>query len=115
MSMLDTFKIMAKLGEAKTRINELKDRLPFMGITEESPDGLIKVSVSADKVIRRLEINENMLLPLAKADLEAKLQETINAAIIKAEQMYKDELKKNLEEVLPDVPGVDLAGILSKL
>ena len=115
MSMLDTFKIMAKLGEAKTKINELKDRLPFMGITEESADGLIKIAVSADRVIRRLEINENMLLPVAKADLEAKLQETINAAIIKADLMYKDELKKTLEGVLPDVPGVDLAGILSKL
>jgi len=115
MSMLDTFKIMAKLSEAKTKINELKERLPFMGITEESPDGLIKISVSADKVVRRLEINENMLLPVAKADLEAKLQETINTAIAKADAMYKDELKKTLEGVLPDVPGVDLAGILSKL
>jgi DNA-binding protein YbaB len=65
--------------------------------------------------VRRLEINENMLLPLAKTDLEAKLQETINAAIAKADAMYKDELKKTLEGVLPDVPGVDLAKILSNL
>lgn len=115
MSMLDTFKIMGKLGEAKTKISELKDRLPFMGITEETADGLIKVSVSADKVIRRLEINENMLYPTAKSDLEAKLQETINAAIKKADLMYKDELKKTLQGVLPDMPGVDLSSILSNL
>ena len=115
MSMIDNFKIMAKLGEAKTKINELKDRLPYLSITEESADGLIRVNISADKVIRQLEINENMLFPAAKTDLEVRLLETINSAILKADLLYKDELKKALEGVVPDVPGFDLGSLMSKL
>jgi nucleoid-associated protein EbfC len=115
MSMFDTFKMMAKLGEAKTKINEMKDRLPFIEITEESPEGLIRVTVSADKVIRQLEINENMLLPAAKSDIESRLKETINAAIVKAELLYKEEMKKSLEGVIPDIPGFDMGSLMSKL
>ena len=115
MSMLDTFKIMAKLGEAKTKMNELKERLPNLSLTEESSDGLIRVTITADKVIRQLEINENMLFPAAKIDLEARLKETINAAIYKADLLYKEELKKSMEGVLPDVPGFDMGSLMSKL
>jgi nucleoid-associated protein EbfC len=115
MSMLDNFKIMAKLGEAKTKINELKDRLPFIEITEESADGLISITISADKVIRQLEINENMLLPAAKSDIESRLKETINAAILKADLLYKEEMKKSLEGIVPDIPGFDMGSLMSKL
>jgi nucleoid-associated protein EbfC len=115
MSILDNFKIMARLGEAKTKINELKEKLPFIEITEESPDGLIRITISADKVIRQLDINENMLLPAAKTDLEQRLKEAINAAIIKADLLYKEELKKTLEGVVPEIPGFDMGSLMSKL
>ena len=111
MSMFDTFKIMSKLSEAKDKLKDIKEKLPFVGVTEQSEDGLIKVAISGDRVIKTLEINENMLYPAAKKDLEEKLIIVLNTAIKEAEKIYKDELKKGMEGMFPEIPGFDLSNL----
>jgi len=111
MSMFDTFKLMSKLSEAKGKLKDIKEKLPFMGISKQSEDGLINVAISGDMVIKVLEINENMLYPAAKKDLEEKLINVLNNAIKEAEKIYKDELKKGMEGMFPEIPGLDFSDL----
>jgi nucleoid-associated protein EbfC len=111
--MFDMFKIMAKLSTVKGKLKEVKEKLPFIGITEESTDGYIKVAITAEKEIKVLEINEILLQPSAKKELEEKLKETLNIAIQKAEEKNKEEVKKAIESEFPELAGIDLASLLS--
>lgn len=106
-NMFDAFKMIGKLGEIKDQMKEVKERLKFVGIEHESEDGLIKVYVNAVKDVKKIEINENMLNPAAKADLEQKLVETLNQALQKADEKGKAETKEALKGSLPDIPGLD--------
>jgi nucleoid-associated protein EbfC len=109
--MFDTIKMMAKFSQAKGRLQDMKEKLPFIGVFEESPDGLIKIAITAGKEIKSIEINENMLVPLAKKDLEKKLEMTLNSAIKKAEEKYREEVKNALSDVFPEIAGFDLTSL----
>jgi nucleoid-associated protein EbfC len=111
MNLFDTFKMMGRLSEAKSKIKEMNEKLPLMGVIEESPDGLIKVAVSGDKVIKSLEISENMIYPAARIDLEKRIMDTLNAALKKADALHKEEMKKSLNDVFPELAGLDLSNL----
>ena len=106
--MTDMFSMMGQLGQVKEKMQEVKEKLPFMELEEKSDDGLVTVTFTADKQINHIEIDEGLIAADKKANLQYQITETINAAMEKADATYKDEMKKNLEGYLPNFPGLDL-------
>jgi nucleoid-associated protein EbfC len=111
MSMFDALKLFGKIGEIKDKVKDAKERLQFMKVQEESEDQKIVILLNALKEIREIQIDNSYLNPEKKAALQAALVETLNKALQKAEKTGKDEIKKDLEGSLPEIPGLDLSNL----
>lgn len=110
-NMFDAIKMLGKMNELKGKMNQVREKLAGMMIEEWSDDRMIKVTVSGDKKISEIHIHENLFYPAAKQDLENRLVATLNSAFVKAENTSKEELKKEMEGILPDIPGLDLGNL----
>lgn len=109
--MFDTFKLIGKLSEIKDKMKDVKQRLQFVEIIHESDDGLIKIYANAVKEIKKIEINEHMITPMAKADLEERVKNEINETLKKCDAEGKAATKEALKGSLPDIPGLDLENL----
>ncbi|MDO5608389.1 MAG: YbaB/EbfC family nucleoid-associated protein [Capnocytophaga sp.] len=102
----DLMGMMGKIKETQRKIEETKERLNHVYIDEVSADGNIKVSISANRQIKSIEINENLLGD--KEQLEDYLILTLNKAIAKATDINEQELAAVAKEGMPDIPGLNL-------
>jgi DNA-binding YbaB/EbfC family protein len=98
--------MMGKLQEAQKKVEETKQRLNSVLIDEQSADGLLKVTVTANRQIRSLEVNDELLND--KEQLEDYLILTLNKALEKARAINEAELAAVAKDGMPNIPGMDL-------
>lgn len=102
----DLMGMMGKLQEAQKKVEETKQRLNTVLVDEQSADGLLKVTVTANRQIRTLEINNDLLED--KEQLEDYLILTLNKALEKAGAIHEAELAAAAKDGMPNIPGMDL-------
>lgn len=102
----DLMGMMGKLQEAQKKVEETKQRLNSVLIDEQSADGLLKVTVTANRQIRSLEVNDELLSD--KEQLEDYLILTLNKALEKAGAINEAELATAAKDGMPNIPGMDL-------
>lgn len=98
--------MMGKLQDAQKKVEETKQRLNSVLIDEQSADGLLKVTVTANREIRSLEVNDELLSD--KEQLEDYLILTLNKALEKAGAINEAELAAAAKDGMPNIPGMDL-------
>ena len=101
----DMMGMMGKLKETQEKVEATKKRLDTVYLREQSSDGLLSVSISANRVIKELTIDERLLND--KDQLEDYLILTLNKAIEKATKVNETELGAVAKEGLPNIPGMD--------
>lgn len=94
-----------KLKEAQKKI-ENKKRLDTVLIDEQSNDGKLKITLTANRTIKSIEIDGSLLQD--KEQLEDYLVIVVNKAIEKATQVNETELGAVAKEGMPSIPGMDL-------
>lgn len=97
--------MMGKLKETQQKIEDTKKRLDSVYIDEQSTDGLLKVTVTANRKITSISINDDLLSD--KEQLEDYLIVTINKAIEKATNVNQSELDAVAKMDMPMIPGMD--------
>ena len=102
--MFDIMGMMGKLKEAQSKIEETKNRLDSVFIDEQSQDGSIKVSVTANRKIKSIEIDERLLQD--KEELEDYLLLTLNRALERASVINEQELAGSIKDGMPNIPGL---------
>ncbi len=102
----DLMGMMGKLQETQKKIEETKQRLNNVLIDEQSADGLLKVTVNANRTIKQLEIDNELLQD--KEQLEDYLILTLNKALSKAGDINEAELAAAAKDGMPNIPGLDL-------
>lgn len=102
----DLMGMMGKLQEAQKRVEETKKRLDTVLIDEQSQDQLLQVTVTANRQIRNISIDESLLQD--KDQLEDYLVMVLNKALTKAGQINEAELAAVAKEGMPNIPGMDL-------
>jgi DNA-binding protein, ybaB/ebfC family len=102
--MFDIMGMMGKLKEAQSKIEETKKRLDSVFIDEQSQDGSIKVSVTANRKIKSIEIDERLLQD--KEELEDYLLLTLNRALEQASVINEQELAGSIKDGMPNIPGL---------
>lgn len=102
----DLMGMMGKLQEAQKKVEETKQRLNTVLIDEQSADGLLKVTVTANRQIRVLEISDDLLED--KEQLEDYLIMILNKALEKAGTIHEAELAAAAKDGMPNIPGMDL-------
>ena len=110
--MFYMMKMMGKMKEVQARMKEAQDNLAKIRVQGESGAGLVKATVTGKKQLISIEIDNSLM----KADDKAILQDLIVAAVNKAndeaEIVAKEEMRKSTEGLLPNIPGLDLTGMM---
>jgi len=101
----DIMGMMGKLKETQEKVEATKKRLDSVFIDEASADGLLKATVTANRVIKELVIDEALMND--KEQLEDYLILTLNKAIEKATQVHEAELAAVAKDGMPNIPGMD--------
>lgn len=101
----DLMGMMGKLKETQEKVKVAKERLNHILLDESSADGLLKVSITANRTINNIEIDESLLND--KEELEDYLVLTINKAIERATAVNEAELGAVAKEGMPNIPGMD--------
>lgn len=102
----DLMGMMGKLQDAQKKVEETKQRLNTVLIDEQSADGLLKMTVTANREIKNLEIAEELLQD--KEQLEDYLILTLNKALNRAGAINETELAAAAKDGMPNIPGMDL-------
>lgn len=101
----DLMGMMGKLKETQKKIEETKNRLNTVVVDESSTDGLLKISLTANREIKSIEIDNTLLED--KEQLEDYLVLTLNKAIDKATKVNEAELGAVAKDGMPNIPGMD--------
>ena len=83
-----------------------KKRLDTVLVDESSNDNKLKITLTANRVIKQIEIDDDLLQD--KDQLEDYLILTLNKAIEKASKINETELAAVAKEGMPNIPGMDL-------
>jgi len=97
--------MMGKLKETQQKVEGTKKRLDTVLIDTSSSDDLLKVTVTANRTIKTIEINDKLLSD--KEQLEDYLILTLNKAIDKATTVNETEIAAVAKDGMPNIPGMD--------
>lgn len=97
---------MSKLKEAQKKVEATKERLHTVLIDESSNDDKLKVTITANRTLKSITINDDLLTD--KEMLEDYLILTINKAIEKATNVNEAEIAAVAKEGMPNIPGMDM-------
>ncbi|SDQ79106.1 YbaB/EbfC family nucleoid-associated protein [Flagellimonas zhangzhouensis] len=101
----DLMGMMGKLKEAQKKVEATKERLNTVMVDEQSSDGKLKVTLTANREIKSISIDDSLLED--KEQLEDYLILTLNKAIEKATKINEVELAAVAKEGMPNIPGMD--------
>lgn len=102
----DIMGMMGKLKETQQKIEDTKKRLDTVLIDEQSNDGLLKVTLTANRKVKSIFIDDSLLED--KEQLEDYLVLVMNKAIEKATSVNEAELGAVAKEGMPNIPGMDM-------
>lgn len=97
--------MMNKIQEAQKKIEETKKRLGSVLIDEETP-GKIKVTVTGNREIKSIQVNESILQDVE--ELEDYLVLTLNKALKRANDINEKEMAIAAKDGMPNIPGMDM-------
>ena len=97
--------MMGKLKEAQQKIEETKERLNTILIDGEAGNGLVKVTVTANRSVKSISIAEELT---DKEEIEDYLVLALNTALDKANAVSEAELAAAAKDGMPDIPGMDM-------
>ena len=101
----DLMGMMGKLKETQEKVKATKKRLDTVMVDEQSSDGLLGVTLTANREIKSISINDELLQD--KEQLEDYLILTLNRAIEKATNVHETEIAAVAKEGMPNIPGLD--------
>ncbi|MCL8005930.1 YbaB/EbfC family nucleoid-associated protein [Gelidibacter japonicus] len=102
----DMMGMMNKLKETQKKVEETKERLNHVLVDEQSTDGKLKVTLTANRTIKSIVIDDELLQD--KEMLEDYLILTMNNAIEKATRINEAELAAVAKDGMPNIPGLDM-------
>jgi DNA-binding YbaB/EbfC family protein len=102
---MDLMGMMGKLRETQQKIEDTKKRLNSVLIDEQSSDGTLKVTLTANRTIKSIAIDDALLED--KEQLEDYLILVLNKAIEKATTVNEAELDAVAKMDMPMIPGMD--------
>lgn len=102
----DMMNMIGKLKETQKKVEETKKRLDTVLIDENSSDNKLKVTLTANRLIKSIEIADELFED--KEQLEDYLILTLNKAIEKATSVNEAELAAVAKEGMPNIPGMDM-------
>lgn len=102
----DMMGMMGKLKETQQKVEDTKKRMSTVLIDEKSSDGLLNITVTADRQIKKIDIADKLLED--KEQLEDYLILNLNKALNRASEIHDKEVAAVASQGMPDIPGLDM-------
>ena len=102
----DMMGMMGKLKDTQKKVEETKERLHTVLIDMKSHDDKVKVTITANRTLKSIEIDDELLQD--KDMLEDYLILTLNKAIERATTVHETEVAAVAKAGMPNIPGMDL-------
>ncbi|MGV8994325.1 MAG: YbaB/EbfC family nucleoid-associated protein [Flavobacterium sp.] len=102
---MDLMGMMGKLKETQQNIEDTKKRLDTVLVDEQSSDGLLKVTLTANRAIKSITIDDALLED--KEQLEDYIILVMNKAIEKATKTNEAEMEAVTKMDMPMIPGME--------
>ena len=97
--------MMSKLKDAQKNIEETKARLNTILIDGEAGNGLVKVTVTANRNVKNISIDSSLS---DNEEIEDYLVIALNKALDKANKVSEAELAAAAKDGMPNIPGMDM-------
>lgn len=110
--MFDMMNMMGKMKEVQSKMKEAQANLVNVKAEGESGGGMVKAIVNGSKQIEALQIDNDLIKPGDKEMLQDLVVAAINKALQEVEGKSKEALKKSTEGLIPNIPGLDLSGLM---
>ncbi|TKD66197.1 YbaB/EbfC family nucleoid-associated protein [Flavobacterium sp. ASW18X] len=101
----DIMGMMGKLKETQQKVEGTKKRLDTVLLDEASTDGLLKITITANRELKSIQVADELLAD--KEQLEDYLVLTLNKAIARATKVNETELAAVAKDGMPNIPGMD--------
>lgn len=101
----DLMGMMGKFKETQEKVKATKERLNGVLVDEKSVDGLVSITLTANRTVKSIDIDDSLLED--KEQLEDYLILTLNKAIERATTIQETELAAVAKEGMPNIPGLD--------
>ncbi len=108
---MDMFKMLGKMNEVQGKMKAAKEAIAKTTL-QETEMGLITVEITGDKRILSIKTAPAFYENHTIEEREAMLTEVTNNAIQKAEAYSKEYMADAMKDVIPNIPGMDLGGML---
>lgn len=102
----DLMGMMGKLKETQAKVEATKKRLDTVLIDEHSSDNKVKVTITANRLIKGISIDDSLLNDAE--ELEDYLIITLNKAIERATSVHETEVAAVAKDGMPNIPGMDM-------
>ena len=109
--MFDMFSMMGKIKEVQAKMKDAQDSLQFITVTAESGAGMVKAKANGLRKLISLEIDPSLLNQDDKEMLTDLVVAAVNKAMDEANDKARDEMKRQTEGLLPNIPGLDLSSL----
>jgi len=109
VNMMDLF---GKLKEVQSKMKEAQEKLAQISVEGESGAGMVKAVVNGQKQLLELKIDDDLVKPEDKEMMKDLIIAAVNKAMTEADIIAKEEVRKSAGGVLPNIPGLDLGGLV---
>jgi DNA-binding YbaB/EbfC family protein len=110
--MLDMMKMLGKVKEVQAKVKEAQENLVKLNVDGEAGGGLVIATVNGARQIINLQIDESLFGPEDQIMLKDLVIAATNKALAEMEILIKEEMKKTTEGIMPNIPGLDLSGLM---
>ena len=107
--MMDMF---GKMKEIQSRMKEAQQQLVTITETGEAGAGMVRATVNGLKQVVRIEIDPDLIRPDDREMLQDLVVAAVNKAMQNVEGKAREQLQKSTEGLLPNIPGLDLNGMM---
>ncbi len=97
--------MMGKMQETQRKLEETKIRLNSVLIDEQSSDGLLKITLTANSAVKSISVDDELLKD--KEQLEDYLILVMNKALAKAANVNQTEIDAVAKVDMPMIPGME--------
>lgn len=98
--------LFGKIQEAKKAMEESKQKLKEMEVEAHSDNGKVHITVSGDKRVKSIKIDDDFLKETNNEILQDILCNTMNKVMDEAEKQGQKEIKEATKGILPNIPGL---------
>ncbi|TAH23805.1 MAG: YbaB/EbfC family nucleoid-associated protein [Cytophagales bacterium] len=111
--MFDMMNMLGKVKEVQGKMKSIKENLVYLQASGESGAGLVKATVNGNRQVLKIEIDNSLLKPEDKDMIQDLTVAAINIALKEIEIKINEEMKKQTQGLLPNIPGMDLSNLFS--